>query len=265
MYKHIKYTKSIKLKASSSKALSNRLNVNKKYSKKDLSKWLFQKYKIKKNFKILEVGAGLGQHVIKESKIVGRKGFILAVDNSSKSLSYIKSKKLKNVETFCIEMDELPLFIEKKKILFDRILTSYSIYYANNPILLIRKLISFLSPNGEIIITVPNTPHTLVEMINSKSKIPSNVTQSLYFGKKILKPYLLKNYKNIKTFDFKNELKLKNFEDLYNLYASSTFFIKKKEKIIKKSLYNSFQISFKKKRHFKLKKSALMIIIKNKY
>ena len=64
-------------------------------------------------------------------------------------------------------------------------------------------------------------------MITSKESIPLNVTQSLYFGKNILKPYLTKNYKNIKFFDFKNELKFYDFTDFYDLSKSSTFFLKK--------------------------------------
>lgn len=263
MYKHKIYLNSIKKKASSSLALSKRLDVNNRYSKKDLTKWLFSKYKLKKNFNILEVGCGLGQHVIKESKLIGPKGYVLAIDNSKKSILELNKNKLKNVETKCMEMDLLPFLLEKKNIYFDRILSSYAIYYANDPIILIRKLIPFLKPNGELIITMPNTPHTLIQMITSKESIPLNVTQSLYFGKNILKPYLTKNYKNIKFFDFKNELKFYDFTDFYDLYKSSTFFLKKKEKKIKYYLNKSFNKSLKKNGYFLSKKSALTLILKN--
>ena len=135
--------------------------------------------------------------------------------------------------------------------------------FFNDPIILIRKLIPFLKPNGELIITMPNTPHTLIQMITSKESIPLNVTQSLYFGKNILKPYLTKNYKNIKFFDFKNELKFYDFTDFYDLYKSSTFFLKKKEKKIKYYLNKSFNKSLKKNGYFLSKKSALTLILKN--
>ena len=263
MYKHKIYLSSIKKKASSSSALSKRLDVNKKYSKKDLTEWLFSKYNLKKNFNILEVGCGLGQHVIKESNIIGTKGYILAIDNSKESISELNKNKLKNVETICMEMDLLPSLLQKKNIYYDRILSSYAIYYANDPLILIRKLIPFLKPNGELIITMPNTPHTLIQMITSKEKIPLNVTQSLYFGKNILKPYLKNNYKNVKFLNFKNELKFKEFNDFYNLYKSSTFFLKKKEKKIKNYLIKNFNKSIKNYGYFLSKKSALTIILKN--
>jgi len=262
MYLHKKYTNSIKKKASSSISLSNRLDVNKKYSKKDLTEWLFSKYRIKKNFKILEVGAGLGQHVLKESKIISSNGYILAVDNSKKSILNIKRKKLSNVEVKCLEMDTLPNLLDKKKIKFDRIISSYAIYYSNNPILLIKKLFKFLKPGGEMILTVPNTPHTLIDLIISQTRIPINVVQSLFFGQKILKPFLIKNYKSCKIFDFKNELKIRNFNDLYNLYKSSTFYIKEKEVKIKNFLFKSYSSKTKNKNYFLLKKSALTFIVK---
>ena len=84
----------VEKRAISSKNLQNRLNLNKKLGTKDLSEWLFKRYKINKGDKILELGCGIGGHVIKESSLVGTKGFILATDYSKKSLKLLK-KKLK--------------------------------------------------------------------------------------------------------------------------------------------------------------------------
>ena len=86
--------------------------------------------------------------------------------------------------------------------------------------------------------------------------------QSLFFGQKILKPFLIKNYKSCKIFDFKNELKIRNFNDLYNLYKSSTFYIKEKEVKIKNFLFKSYSSKTKNKNYFLLKKSALTFIVK---
>ena len=82
----------VEKRAISSKKLQNRLNLNKKLGSKDLTKWLFSKYQINKNDKILELGCGVGNHVVKQSKIVGKKGLILATDYSNKSLKILKKK-----------------------------------------------------------------------------------------------------------------------------------------------------------------------------
>ena len=63
----------VEKRAVSSQNLQNRLNFNKKLSSKDLTKWLFKRYKIRKNEFILELGCGVGNHVLKEAKIVKQK------------------------------------------------------------------------------------------------------------------------------------------------------------------------------------------------
>ena len=75
----------VEKRAISSKKLQNRLNLNSKLGSKDLTKWLFDRYKIKKNDIILELGCGIGNHVLKHSKIVGKNGLVLATDYSSES------------------------------------------------------------------------------------------------------------------------------------------------------------------------------------
>ena len=75
----------VQKRAISSKNLQNRLNLNKKLGSKDLTKWLFRRYKIKKKDVILELGCGIGNHVIKQAKMVGNEGLIIATDYSRKS------------------------------------------------------------------------------------------------------------------------------------------------------------------------------------
>ncbi len=87
----------VEKRAISSQKLQNRLDLNKKLGSKNLTEWLFLRYKIKKKDKILELGCGIGSHVIKESKIIGNDGFVLATDYSTKSLEVLKKRsKSKN-------------------------------------------------------------------------------------------------------------------------------------------------------------------------
>ena len=80
----------VEKRAISSKKLQNRLNLNSKLGSKDLTKWLFDRYKIKKNDKILELGCGIGNHVLKHSKIVGKNGLILAQELTATGNDVIK-------------------------------------------------------------------------------------------------------------------------------------------------------------------------------
>jgi len=135
----------VEKRAISSKNLQNRLNLNKKLGTKDLSEWLFKRYKINKGDKILELGCGIGGHVIKESSLVGTKGFILATDYSKKSLKLLKKKiKNKNVEVKCIPMDDISNLLSYKKKKFNKIISSYALYYAKNPLKVIKSSSFFL-------------------------------------------------------------------------------------------------------------------------
>ena len=260
-YKHAIYKEKIKYLASSSHNLNNRIDINNKYSKKNLTDWLFNKYVLKKNMKILEIGCGLGQHVVIYSKIIKSKGLVLATDISEKSLKNLENYKLKNIQLKKIDMDKISYYLTKERLLFDRIVSVYSIYYSKNPLALIKKLLTFLNKKGELYITIPTKPHTLTSLVNKIKKIPKNVSQSLDFGEKILIPYLKKKKIRFNLFHFNNLLKIKKCDDLLKMYRSSTFFMKNIQ--VEKFLIKKFNSSYNLRKYFILKKNSLLIKIIN--
>ena len=240
-------------KAISSKNLQNRLNINKKLGSNDLTKWLFKRYKIKKNDKILELGCGRGNHVVKESKIVGHNGFILGTDLSNKSLNVLKKRIFtKNIKLKNIDLDKTSNYISKKKFKFDKIISSYALYYAKNPIKVIQDCSKFLEPNGYFLITAPCYPHTLIEFANRQKILPKEVKKQIDFSSQKLEKFLLKKKIKNKVFKFKNILKFKNKDDLLIFFRSTVFYNKKKEK----NLLKFFDINFRKKKYLNIIKSA---------
>ena len=222
----------VEKKAISSKNLQNRLNINKKLGSNDLTKWLFKRYKIKKNDKILELGCGRGNHVVKESKIIGDKGFILGTDLSKKSLNFLKKKIFtKNIRLKHIDLDKTSSYLAKKKFQFDKIISSYALYYAKNPIKVIQDCSKFLKPNGYFLITAPCYPHTLIEFADKHRILSKEVKKQIDFSSQKLEKFLLKKKIRNKIFRFKNILKFKNKEDLLIFYRSTVFYNKKKKKI----------------------------------
>ena len=57
-------------------------------------------------------------------------------------------------------MDDISTFL-KKKIRFDKIITSYAFSYVNNPIKVIKDCSKFLKKDDYFLITAPCYPHTL--------------------------------------------------------------------------------------------------------
>ena len=238
----INYT--VKKRSTSSNKLKNRLDINKKLGSVDLTSWLFKRYKIRKGDFILEIGCGVGQHVEIEKRIIGKKGLILATDISSKSLNNIK--KSKNVLIKKIAMEDLPKYLKKIDIKFDKIISSYAFYYANNPINLVKRLKKFLKRKGKFLITAPCYPHTLTEFAKKNKTLPVKAENYINFGVKKLEPFIKKNQK--KTYKFQNKLLFNCKNDLINFYRSTVYYQKSKEADLIKL--------FQKKERFVVIKSA---------
>lgn len=243
----------VEKRAISSSNLQNRINLNKKLGSKDLTEWLFQRYKVKKNDVILELGCGVGNHVIKQSKIVKKKGLIFAIDYSNKSLNTLKKNlNTNNIKTKCISMDDVPKYLKNKNIYFDKIISSYALYYAKNPIKVITECSKFLKPNGVFLITAPCYPHTLTEFASNEKTLPKIAKKYIDFSTKKLEPFLRKNKIKNQTFNFQNKLKFKHLEDLTNFYKSTIFYNKKSQN----NLINFYRKEKLKSSFFKIIKSA---------
>ena len=243
----------VEKRAISSKKLQNRLNLNSKLGSKDLTKWLFDRYKIKKNDIILELGCGIGNHVLKHSKIIGKNGLVLATDYSSESLNVLKKNlKNKNIIIKCISMDDIPGYLKNKKIKFNKIISSYALYYAKNPIKVIRECSKFLKPKGKFLITAPCYPHTLTEFALKQKTLPNIAKKYIDFSSKQLEVFLKLSKCKTKIYNFKNILEFRNLNDLLDFYRSTIFYNKKSEF----SLSNFFTKSQKKIGFFNIIKSA---------
>ena len=248
-------------RAISSKNLQNRLNLNKKLGSKDLTKWLFSRYKIRRSDKILELGCGIGSHVLIESKIIGSNGLILATDYSKKSLDILKKKiKNKNIKIKCISMDNVPKYLKSQKIMFDKIISSYALYYAKNPIKVIKECSVYLKEKGEFLITAPCYPHTLTEFALKEKTLPPLAKRYIDFSSKKLEVFLSRNRSSKKIFNFKNILKFVNLNDLIHFYRSTVFYNKKSEA----NLINLFLKEKKKLGYYNIIKSARLYKFKRR-
>ncbi len=243
----------VEKRAISSKNLQNRLSFNKKLGSKDLTEWLFKRYKTKKNEIILELGCGVGNHVLKQAKIVKHNGLVVATDYSKKSLEILKEKIVSNnVKIKCISMDNVSEYLENKKIYFDKIISSYALYYAKNPLKVIIKCSKFLKRNGTFLITAPCYPHTLTKFALDEKTLPKIAKKYIDFSTEELEPFLRRKKIIFKSYNFKNNLKFKKVKDLLNFYRSTVFYDKKSEK----NLIKLFENGRNKSNYFNIIKSA---------
>tara|TARA_B100001059_G_scaffold236772_2_gene290156 strand:- start:19779 stop:20567 length:789 start_codon:yes stop_codon:yes gene_type:complete len=260
MGKELKKRSVFENKSQKTQNLQFRLYFNKKYQSKNLHKWFESKVRIKKNFKILDVGCGTGKQSVYFKKKINNSGQLFSFDKSIKSIIQLKKKiGSRNSKIFSADMNEIEKinknFFEFEK--FDLISSVYSIYYARKPLKLIKFLLSKLDKNGKLLLLVPMRPNKITEIAEKFYKLPTKVTESLVIFKKIIN-YFTKQKYNIRVRYFRSKIRVNNIEDVIKFYKSTTFFKKKYEKTISKFIKKKF-----KKKGFIFKKDSCLIILKN--
>ena len=193
--------------------------------------------------------------------MVGNEGLIIATDYSRKSLRLLrKNLRTKNVKIKCISMDDIPKIFGKKNIMFDKIISSYALYYAKNPLKIIKKCSKYLKTNGSFLITVPCYPHTLTKFALNEKTLPAIAKKYIDFSSKKISVFLRsKKYKK-KIYNFQNILRFSKITDLLEFYRSTVFYNRKSEK----KTCQTFELAKKKSDHFKIIKSAKLYMFQIK-
>lgn len=246
-----------KQKARNSKALKNRLLINKKYSKNDLNDWIFSLFSIKEQDKILDICCGQGKQTFLFSK-KAKKGLTYALDISAESLNEIEEKKKKNIKTILMDIDSIPNTPFKENY-FNCIHCSYGLYYAKKPKKIIRQSYSLLQKQGLLIIIGP-TDDNNKELFNFIEKLypidKKIIFTSRDFMNKVVLPEVQRLFSKIKKAYFTNEISYPNFESLYTYIKSSTMHRSKFDKQLQSMIVQHF----KDKKKFKIAKKAMAII-----
>ena len=174
-----------------SKKLATRLSLNKKTQKFDFSEWLFNIFpKINKNFNILDLGCGTGKQTSFFLDKVDSSGSVCAIDASIESINSIPNDE--RLRKFAIDFNNID---ELGKVLninnYQIINSTYAIYYANNPLQLIKTMKErFLADQGKMIISGPTWPHDLYTLVIKEFGENSEITKTINFMENALTPFL---------------------------------------------------------------------------
>lgn len=135
-------------------ALESREAINIKQSKYSLDAWVMEIIKPQPTDAILDLGCGNGRYILSLWQALKPSGRIVGTDISeeviSKVASWLKEEGIENVDLITCSHDDC--FISLKNRRFTKIISIYSIYYANDMIGVLRKLKKHLSEDGLIFI-----------------------------------------------------------------------------------------------------------------
>lgn len=146
-----------------SQALDYRIYVHERFSKSDFDAWALDRLALKEGMRALDAGCGTGKHLFEIAKRVGSRGAVVGTDTSRQSLDRcrekIRDEKAKNIFVFEADLTEIPEKVERSG--FDRILSSFAIYYTKNPQKTFHDLYAVLKPGGLFFMCGPTEQNNL--------------------------------------------------------------------------------------------------------
>lgn len=132
-------------------ALRRRIQAHEKYGSYDLNQWIFDHMELAEGLSILELGCGIGKQTLPIAHVVGKAGIVLAIDSSHEALLALaeSAKQLgldDRISLLCCGLDDLDMHLHGHA--FDRVLSSYSLYYAQYPSRVLKVVHQVLKPGG---------------------------------------------------------------------------------------------------------------------
>lgn len=208
------------------KALKNRIETHEKFGSKDINKWIFENLEVSEGMSVFELGSGTGKQTIQAAELIGDKGQIIAFDISKEALFSLSQKSYsknlsQRIKLICCDIDKLAISLRHNT--FDRILSSFSLYYSQNPRQIIQSIWDGLKNGGKFFFCGPakNNNYELKffydEVRGNSNSLPSSAA---LFMEDVGPNFIIEIFGNIETFYFNNQLKFNSAESLYSYWSS---------------------------------------------
>lgn len=223
--------------------LTQRIDSHKKFSKKDVNTWIFQKISLKDGEKLLDIGCGTGAQLLKLATTFPNSE-IFGIDTSDTSLeiikNYCKKNNISNVTTIQGNMDDC-ISLLKDTNDFDVIISSYALYYSKNIPILISNIKKILKPSGRFFVCGPVKGNNL-ELIEFQAKIENSIVKEPhYFMTEDILPEIKKNFKNVSEDYFSNPIHFPDSISLIQYWKSYYLYDAKIEKQFLENIKKFFE------------------------
>jgi len=141
-------------------ALTKRIKAHDKYGSNDLNSWIFKNLNIKENHTLIDLGCGTGKQSIPSAKVVGEEGHVFSIDLSQEALTILQDKATqlnlnKQITTICSRHDDIDKHLKASH--YDSIVSSYSLYYAEDANKVISTIWGALKPKGVLFFCGPSS------------------------------------------------------------------------------------------------------------
>jgi len=139
-------------------ALARRIESHERFGSRDLNAWIVQHLAPAPGHRVLDLGCGTGRQTIPLARIVGPTGSVVALDVSSTALAALEQEAVAQgladrVRPVDVALDDLEPHFDREA--FDRVVSSYALYYAEDAPTLFDAIGGVLRPGGVLFFCGP--------------------------------------------------------------------------------------------------------------
>ncbi len=208
-----------------SEALDYRIYAHKHFSKFDFDQWVIDNLQLEAGMHVLDVGCGTGKHLFTIAKLV-EGGSVVGVDISSESLKKCQQKiRESGITNITLHQADLTALKDKlPRMKFDRILSSFAIYYTTDAQKTFSDLYEMLSDGGILFVCGP-TEKNNTEFLGLVKKSGGTFSEDFLQWSKFLeinaKINLANLFGDVKTLLFDNPLTFPDGEELQKYWTAT--------------------------------------------
>jgi SAM-dependent methyltransferase len=203
-------------------ALRARNEAHRRFSTGDMTGWALEHLGARSGDRVLELGAGTGQQTLRLAPSVAS---VLAVDASAQSLALLSDEAPANVTTLVERFDDFSRRAMDER--FERVLSCYALYYADDQERLIDRVHELLEPGGVLFFCGPsyaNNRELRALHFGLRGEQPPGPTPAQRFVEADAPAWCQARFATVERLEFEDEMRFDSAEGLigywssYNLY-----------------------------------------------
>ncbi|MFZ3074397.1 MAG: class I SAM-dependent methyltransferase [Minisyncoccales bacterium] len=211
-----------------SKDLSTRINVHKKFSQLEINDWIISIGNIKPGEKVLDIGCGDGKQVEMLARAVGENGEVYGADINESLLEMARDRIKKCGLKASFTIQDLDQKFEWEDARFDLVTCCFAIYYAVSAEKTLLEIKRVIKNGGRMFICGP-TENNAAELNSiheeiTGQKIPQTAVIRAARIKNEFLPLIRQNFNDVKVDIFKNKISFPSAQSFMDYYSATLLF-----------------------------------------